>query len=61
MTVYWLGAKNYSSVRYAYVWCEQLVGWDPATRSDTDMLTLYREYAARARHPRARHRKIPAH
>jgi hypothetical protein len=51
MTVYWLAAKNYSSVRYAYVWCEKLAGWDPTMGGDIDdMRTLYREYAAQARH-----------
>jgi hypothetical protein len=45
---YWSGAKNYSSVRYAYVWCEQAVDWDPET--NTDMAALYRDYAAKAHH-----------
>jgi hypothetical protein len=59
------GAKNYSSVRYAYCWCEQLASYDPDMGSDMDgsdtlmMRTLYHEYAARAP-SRARHRKIPA-
>jgi len=45
-----LGAKNYSSVRYAFYWCKQLASWDSTMGSDTDMQTLYHEYAARARH-----------
>jgi hypothetical protein len=49
---YWRGAKNYQSVRYAYVWCERHTAWEPETKwlelepNNTDMRALYREYAA---------------
>jgi hypothetical protein len=48
--VYLENAKNFASVRYAYVWCQRLASWDPDMRSDTDMEELYFDYAARARH-----------
>jgi hypothetical protein len=53
---YWRGAKNYQSVRYAYVWCERYIEWEPETNwlelefPDTDMRELYREYARDAHH-----------
>jgi hypothetical protein len=42
--------KHYNSIRYAYVWCEQLVSWDPEMAPDTPMETQYEEYVASARH-----------
>jgi hypothetical protein len=45
--VYLGGAKNYSSVRYAFVWCCRLV---PIMGSDTPMEELYFDYAGRAGH-----------
>jgi hypothetical protein len=47
--VYLGGAKNYSSVRYAFVWCCRLAEWDASLGEDTPMQELYFDYAARAR------------
>jgi len=48
--VYLGGAKNYSSVRYAFVWCCRLAEWDPSMGEDIPMQELYSDYAGRAGH-----------
>jgi hypothetical protein len=43
--------KNYRSIRYAFVWCEQLASSDIEMGAlDLSMQQLYRKYAAAARH-----------
>jgi hypothetical protein len=44
------GAKNYSSVRYAFIWCFRMAEWDPSMGEDTPMRELYSWYADRAGH-----------
>jgi hypothetical protein len=43
--------KNHRSIRYAFVWCEQLASSDIEMGAlDLSMQQLYRKYAAAARH-----------
>src|SRR5947209_1282157 len=43
--------KHYHSIRYAFVWCEQLASCDIKMGTpDSSMQSLYREYAAAAQY-----------
>jgi hypothetical protein len=52
MTVHWLAANDYRSVRFAYIWCITLAEDDPSMggESGNDMKELYRYYAVAANH-----------